>query len=438
MNDLLIYILKSVAGLTVFAAVYRLSLRREVNFAIRRVYLLVSVSLAMILPLFSFSLPFGSYRLPEVVLDEIVVYSNGIRLIRESSAVNASLYIRILYFAVSGFLLARLTVNSVIILRKAAKAASSAEEGVRVIFLSDRNISYSFFRNIFVGQSQEPQDRERIIAHEKVHAEQLHSLDVIYLEIITGLFWFNPLVWWYRDDIRNVHEYLADEGALSSGTSLRAYQITLLEHLIGSASCPITNSFNYSLIKNRIAMMNKEKNGRKNTWKVYLLIPASLLIVLAFACTGRSEGDKGNNGTVNKTAYYEVENAPEYPGGFGAMSQFIAANLKYPQEAIEKGFSGKVLVQFIVGADGKIINDNEDFKVTDKDRNVSTVTGNITVKGFMPAEGNPAENAELLADLLKKEAVRVVSMLPAFEKPGMSGGKAVPVVFVIPINYVLK
>jgi hypothetical protein len=434
MNNLLIYILKTVAGLSMFALVYRFSLSRDVNFRIRRVYLLVSVSLSMLLPLFTFSLPFGNYSIPSVVLDEIVVYSNGIRLIKESSNIPITYYLKLLYFSVSGFIFLRLLINTVMILFRVSKSQSHSSEGVRLYNLNDKNISYSFFRNVFIGESAEKDDRERIIAHEKVHALQLHSLDVLYIELFSGLFWFNPLIWWYRDEIRNVHEYLADEGALRSGVNLRSYQITLLEHLIGSASFSITNNFNYSLIKNRIAMMNKEKNGRKNTWKVYLLIPVTILISIAFACTQQGK----DRGIANKTAYYEVDQTPEYPGGFAAMSQFIATNLKYPEEAVSKGFSGKVLVQFIVGTDGRIINDNEDFRVLDKDNKESKVTGNITVSGFIPGEKNPTENADFYADLLKKEAVRVVSMLPAFEKPGMAGGNAVPVVFVIPINFVLK
>jgi hypothetical protein len=298
MNDFLIYSIKSIIALALFSLAYRISLISEGNFAIRRLYLLSSVILAMLLPFFEFKLPLGNYSLPGVVLDEIIVYSNGIRLIKETSSFPMTYYLQILYFSIAGFLILRVIINTILIIIKTSRnEREPVNEEVKLFILKDKNISYSFFRNIFIGQTADKEEHERILAHEKVHALQLHSIDVLCIEILTCLFWFNPMLWWFRNEIKNVHEYLADKGALENGFNRKAYQITLLEHLIGSASISITNNFNYSLIKNRIAMMNKEKNGRKNIWKVFLLVPVSMVIALAFACTQKN----------NDTSYIQLK-----------------------------------------------------------------------------------------------------------------------------------
>jgi hypothetical protein len=441
MNDFLIFAFKSVLALALFALVYRLTLINEGNFRLRRIYLLISVSLAMVLPLFTFSFAFVGYNIPSVVLDEVVVYSNGIRLIKETSAFPLSQFLKILYFLISGFLIFRIMHNIIRVAIKSARNIPDNNERVKLFFLKDKNISYSFFRNIFIGETNDKAEQDRILAHEKVHALQLHSIDVLYIEFLAGIFWFNPLVWWFRNEIKNVHEYLADQGALETGFNRKEYQITLLEHLIGSASLTITNNFNYSLIKNRIAMMNKEKNGKRNTWKVFLILPVSIIIAFAFACTEKSPANNLMGGPEKaeiSQAYYQVDEMPVFPGGMEAFSQFIATNITYPADAMENKVQGKVFVQFIVDQNGKVLASKDDIKALDEDKKETSIKGEITVVGYKPAEGSPSENVEKYVELLKLEAVRVISALPDFEKPATRGGEKVAVVFTIPINFKLQ
>ncbi|MCB8995165.1 MAG: M56 family metallopeptidase [Bacteroidales bacterium] len=441
MNDFLFYALKSIAALGLFALVYRMLLGKEGNFPMRRLYLLSSILLAMILPFFNYSFSKTGYTIPTVVLDEIVVYGNGIRLIRDTSIFPLGKMIQLIYFAVAGILFTRILINMALVLWKSQKIEPEKTEDINLYLIKDKNISYSFFRNIFIGQTANKAEMERIIAHEKIHARQLHSVDVLIAEFLTALFWFNPLMWWYRNEIKNVHEYLADQGALENGFDRKEYQITLLEHLIGSASLSITNNFNYSLIKNRIAMMNKGKNVRKNLWKAMMLIPVSLIIAFAFSCTEKSTTGMDNNApdkSDSKTAYFQVEQMPEFPGGFDALRHEIAKNLVYPKEARDHGVSGRVFVQFVVDKDGNIVTGDEEYTIYDESKKESSTIGNVVVAAYKPAENSPVENTEPYVELLKKEAVRVISSLPKFEKVGMQDGKAVAVAFTIPINFALQ
>ena len=99
-----------------------------------------------------------------------------------------------------------------------------------------------------------------------------------------------------------------------------------------------------------------------------------------------------------------AEVMPSFKGGETAMLAYFAKETHYPQQAIEWGIDGKVLVRFIVDEEGKVIE---------------------------------AEVVQSVHPLLDKEALRVVKSMPAWD-PGMQNGKHVKVYMVAPITFVLK
>lgn len=96
-----------------------------------------------------------------------------------------------------------------------------------------------------------------------------------------------------------------------------------------------------------------------------------------------------------------VERMPEFPGGEAAMNQFINRTIRYPVIAQENGIQGRVVVQFVVNTDGKIVD-------------VEVVRG--------------------VEESLDKEAVRVVKAMPPWN-PGRQGGKNVRVKYTLPIRF---
>ncbi|MCQ2350962.1 MAG: energy transducer TonB [Paludibacteraceae bacterium] len=99
-----------------------------------------------------------------------------------------------------------------------------------------------------------------------------------------------------------------------------------------------------------------------------------------------------------------VEKMPEFPGGADAMNRWLAKNIKYPLLAQENNIQGRVICQFVVNTDGKIVN-------------VEVVRG---VEASLDAE-----------------AVRVIKSMPAW-KPGKQGGKNVRVKYTLPIRFKLN
>ena len=105
----------------------------------------------------------------------------------------------------------------------------------------------------------------------------------------------------------------------------------------------------------------------------------------------------------NNDVYSIVEEMPEYPGGMDKLVEYLSQNIKYPQQAIEKGIEGKVFVSFIVEKDGSV--------------------SNVQVQ-------------RSLGGGCDEEAVRVVKAMPKW-KPGKQRGKTVRVSYTLPVNFKL-
>ncbi len=414
MNDFLIYSLKSALVLGLFALVYRTSFLQDTNFTLRRLYLLVSLVFSFMLPLVRFTIANPIILIPSRILNEVTITTDGMKLIPDRSKIPIWQILRLVYYGITFFFMLRLAFHLVSLMLTALRHRAVKLYGVRLYRLPDPNISYSFFRNVFIGHTAGKDEFDRIFDHEKVHVSQIHSVDTICLELLSCVFWFNPLIWWYRSEIRNVHEYLADTGALEKGHDVKSYQITLLEHLIGSTSPFVTNHFNHSLLKNRIAMMNKQNYPKRHSWKLLLILPVAVLALLTFSCTEnditKQETGQITNGVKatsnDEETFYIVEEMPKFNEGKPAeeFGKYVAEHLHYPAVAVEKKISGQVIVQFTVNSRGKVV----DAKV---------------VKGVDPS--------------LDKEAVRVIMSSPSWT-PGRQKGKAVSVLFTFPINFALN
>ena len=123
---------------------------------------------------------------------------------------------------------------------------------------------------------------EQIIAHERMHAFQLHSLDLILIEVLVILFWFNPFIYWYRKSIREVHEYLADQAVVENGHDQVGYQKLLLNQVVGYRFVGLTSNFSYSLSKNRLKMLSMIKSKNTSKIKIALSIPFAIGAIFFF------------------------------------------------------------------------------------------------------------------------------------------------------------
>jgi protein TonB len=109
--------------------------------------------------------------------------------------------------------------------------------------------------------------------------------------------------------------------------------------------------------------------------------------------------------TVNaEGVFFKVEEMPEFPGGEQALRDYIAGNIKYPEQAIKDSIMGKVFISFVIDTAGRV----EEAKV---------------VRGVHP--------------LLDNESLRVIRSMPAWI-PGKEKGKPVKVAYTIPVAFLLR
>lgn len=145
------------------------------------------------------------------------------------------------------------------------------------------NISpFSFFKWIvFNPESYSEEELKVILNHEKVHASQGHSFDIIFTQLMCVVFWFNPLVWLYRKAIKQNLEYIADYNAQKNADNQKKYQQLLLKTSVPYNEISISSNFYNSLIKKRIVMLNKSRSSNKKQWRSILIIPILAVLLLS-------------------------------------------------------------------------------------------------------------------------------------------------------------
>jgi len=159
-------------------------------------------------------------------------------------------------------------------------------QGCEVVLLKKNVMPHTFMNTVFLNKKQfENGDiPDEVLNHELTHVRQKHSLDILFVEFIKIIFWFNPLIYLYKHAIAHNHEYLADEAVLSKGTVIKSYQLMLLKAMEGSSIHGLASSFNFSLTKRRLQMMTQSKTKAKFLFKIVMLVPFFTGLSLMLGC----------------------------------------------------------------------------------------------------------------------------------------------------------
>ena len=378
MNEILIYLSKASCCLLVLYLIYRWLFHRETFFMINRFYLLTIPVVSLVIPLISLpGVGNGATGVFRQALDPVVIMPGfPARMIQTDQSVQTIL----LAILLSGTLLfiVRLAVQLIQITRLPRQGSTFCRGALKLTRVEGLRSSFSFFNRIFVPASLTDKGVYRIMfLHEKVHVAQVHSFDIVLMELTVALFWFNPVIWLIRRDLKTIHEYLADQGVIRQGVGSLRYQQLIFDESTGFSGYAIVNSFNVSSLKKRLIMMTKKVSSPWALGKMALVIPVMAGLVLLFATVKESQAgiqDKSQTSTqkvVKNTtppppdappppppppakAKDAPDVMPQYPGGYHAMAAFLGANIKYPPQAIHDSIQGKVFVQFKVEKDGTI------------------------------------------------------------------------------------
>ncbi|MCK5470403.1 MAG: energy transducer TonB [Cyclobacteriaceae bacterium] len=297
METYLIYLLKASIGIFLFYLVYQFILRKETYYTSNRIYLVFGLALAVLLPLFpiTYILPVSSVQqVSPIVNSELLMLGNNPNQLilpnipetveRLSIWQRPIFLISLIYICGALIFLLRLMLQTSIILIKMQKCKKSIIDGITTINLKKSTVPFSFFKVVFINiENYSKEELSNIIAHEKVHILERHWIDLLIIELLTVLFWMNPVVWLYERSIKQNHEFLADQGVLLAGYSPGQYQALLINQLMGVKIIGFTNNLNYSLNKKRMEMMKKKKSLTIKKLKLFMALPLVALLVFAFA-----------------------------------------------------------------------------------------------------------------------------------------------------------
>ncbi len=267
------YIIQVLLFQALFLAVYDFFLQKETFFKWNRVYLLATPILAFIIPLLKFKSIQQS--IPQEYMVQLpTVFLNPEAVIIESTATESTFnvlpflfYIGIMLFSTL-FLVRLFKIINLIIHNKKINQGN-----FKLVLLPEQKAAFSFFNYIFIHQNLLDNKKLEIIKHETIHCKQLHTLDLLFFEVLKILMWFNPLIYVYQKRITLLHEYISDAEVVKESDK-KLYFNTLLAETFNVENISFINQFfKQSLIKKRIVMIAKEKSQKIKQLKYLLLIP---------------------------------------------------------------------------------------------------------------------------------------------------------------------
>lgn len=512
----LTYDLKVAVLIAVYYMFYRLMLSRDTFHRVNRVVLLATAVASFVLPLCVITM----HRTVVVSGTAGTVSLDGLTaMVEEQQTLLWQTLAVGVFFAGMVATLGYTLISVVRVWQLIRHGEHHPQQDGTVVCVVDGDVSpFSWMRYIVLSRRDYAVQDAAVLAHERGHIRQHHTLDLLLVDTLTALQWFNPAMWMLRQDLRAIHEYEADAAVLSQGINMRQYQYLLIQKSVGRCGYSVVNGISHSTLKNRINMMLNKKTNRRGLLKLLALLPivGTVLALQAETVTDyvyrqpqKKVVKKGRKDTtikmnaktielVTDTAVYNgvnvnveldknqlerpliivdgkrvdnpdefirdldpatidhvdvlkseeakeiyrkiynadvkdgvivittkkhtaahqakqedsgsadafdvVEQMPEFPGGTTELMKFLAENIHYPEAALKTGVQGRVIVQFIVEADGTV--------------------GNTTV-------------VRKVNDDLDAEAVRVVGTMPKW-KPGMQKGEPVRVKYTLPITFRLS
>jgi N-acetylmuramoyl-L-alanine amidase len=287
MTPVLIYLVKVMVCSGLLTGYYFLALRNRVFHQWNRFYLLGTVLLSLLVPLFQYPWLQGAHT-PETAIQLLqVMQGNGIeeQVTAASSKTSFSWDPAgsFIYFTISVCALL-VFIRSLVNLKRMTKLYPAHKvDGVRFINTNVEGTPFSFFHTIFWNCSidVESSTGRQILHHELVHVRQWHSLDKVLMQVVLAFSWWNPVFWILRYELKMIHEFIADQKAVADRDT------STLATLILKAACPqqynrFINPFFHQSIKRRLTMLNRLKNPQLSYAGRLLILPLAVITLFAF------------------------------------------------------------------------------------------------------------------------------------------------------------
>jgi beta-lactamase regulating signal transducer with metallopeptidase domain len=393
------FLIKSTVAMGVLLGLYYILFEKEKMHRFNRFYLLGALVFSFVVPFININTSTPSVvNTASVTLEELVI-GTPVVVTQQPEEFNYALLIWLIYAVICTLFLFRFDNNIFYFIRKAKNSETLDYEKATLVLIPERVLPHTFLNYIFVNEDdyQQKNIESELYTHELTHIRQKHTLDIIFIEIVKIIFWFNPLLYMYKKAIQLNHEFLADENVINIHNNITPYQNLLLTKASGAQSFALASNLNFSITKKRLLMMTKHTSRIQATIKKAAVLPLLAGVVFISysqaatlknleivelpeiakdaytnfgndnAATIQAEPAKQETPVVNeqplKTQQDTVKDPieklanltkqPEYPGGMMEFYKYVNKNFKIPEGAVG---TLKTYVSFVIEKDGNITN----------------------------------------------------------------------------------
>ncbi|MBI9066801.1 MAG: peptidoglycan DD-metalloendopeptidase family protein [Salinivirgaceae bacterium] len=366
MDNYWFYLLKVSIIFSILYCTYWIFFRKNTFHNLNRILLLVIMISSAIIPLLEFNSTEYFAKTTSKVFEigsfnEIIVLNIPTDVSTTEKTFSAWKILSFIYLIGLIFFLLKASIQLIRIFNL-YKQHKKIINGVNKIIITPKHLPpFSFFNWIFLPEDEySSADMHPIIEHERIHAKQWHSIDLLLTELFCICLWFVPFVYSFKNSIKSVHEYLADKKVAKDAHTTIDYLKLLAANTEKYTLIGLSNNFYCSTLKNRITMITKNRSSKLASIKYLLLLPAFVLLIQTFACNSETELQE-NSSTIDQSS--AIEKDPSFIEPISSTNYEISAkyeNMYNPitkKNIFHKGFDlkAKTGTEIIAAAEGKIV-----------------------------------------------------------------------------------
>ncbi len=302
MKTLLFALLQIVLATGILYSYYHFFLRNKKFHQYNRFYLLAATIISVAIPFINIPVYFDTADTPSFVLQTLTDFSYGAP--EETSSVLTPLndageswftwqnILSTVYISIAALLLLRVLISLLKIRSLIKNNPVSRTTELNFVNTNAPGTPFSFFRWLFWDRNIDIESvkGEQVFRHELFHIREKHSADVLFLEIITLIFWINPFFHLIRKEIKAIHEFLADQHA-SEGNNKWEYAELLLMQVLKTKQS-LVNPFFHNQIKRRIAMITTSQKTSYQYLRKMLVLPVAAMVIGLFAFNYKNRNEE--------------------------------------------------------------------------------------------------------------------------------------------------
>jgi len=289
MNSLLFYLLQVIAASGLLYGYYHFALRNKKFHRYNRFYLLMAVLISTLIPFLNIPVYFSAQQSDSsVMLQTLQVISSPAYYDEEMVSTSTTWFtfqdvLYLFYFIILTVFLIRILFSLNKIRSLIRKNTSEQLDKIRFVNTDEPGTPFSFFRWLFWNRKIElhSEKGEQIFRHELFHIQQKHSWDIIFVELLTVIFWINPFFHLIKRELKAIHEFLADEFAIKENNNWQYAELLLMQAL--NTNNHLVNPFFHNQIKRRIAMITTSKKPSYKYLRKLMVLPVATIIIFLFA-----------------------------------------------------------------------------------------------------------------------------------------------------------